>query len=44
MTHLWAYDHPFYGDGGQSEEMDSFAELQQALAGHPPRQPGGYRP
>lgn len=35
MIHLWEHDHPFYGDGGQSEEIGSFAELQQALAGHP---------
>jgi hypothetical protein len=35
MPHLWEYDHPFYGDDGQYEELSSFAELTQALAGHP---------
>ncbi len=35
MAHLWEYDHPFYGDDGQYEELSSFAELKQALARHP---------
>lgn len=35
MPHLWEFDHPYYGADGQFEELSSFAELQEALAGHP---------
>jgi len=32
---LWEFDHPFYGDSGEDEDLSSFAELRECLAGHP---------
>jgi hypothetical protein len=34
LTHLWEYDHPFYGDDTDATHVDSLAEAKEMLAGH----------